>query len=209
MLADIERAVGLHTGAGRRARFAKAGSEQPLDRATEGAGGDVHDVVENRRKLVVEARRRHQGDEPACRVEADTPERTGPVDGRELRDGPGVGAKDVDRGAERPRVHRGLATARDRYSESCHGPIHDSTGRRRVERLPRAAPRGPAGGAVSSLCKEPVAKPRDRSPSLGRRRSRGGLGEEPGRKRRDFTPGARVYGWLSASASGWKLTSCR
>ena len=55
----------------------------------------------------MQARGRHQGDEPAHRVEADAPEMPVPVDGGELLDGLCVGPKDVDGGAERPDVHGG------------------------------------------------------------------------------------------------------
>ena len=78
----------------------------------------------------MEVRGRHQGNEPAHRVEADPAERPIPVDGRKLGDG--VGVQDVDGRAERPSVHGGRLV---------HG---DSRLRARVFSIPacrRTAPR--------------------------------------------------------------------
>ena len=54
-LADVEGAVGLHPRSGRIASPAKAGGEKPFRRASESAGGDVHDVHEYAGEIVMEA----------------------------------------------------------------------------------------------------------------------------------------------------------
>ena len=106
-LADVERAVGLHPGAGRLAPPAKPGAADTLHGAGDGAPRSLHDVVENPGQVFMGERGRHQGDDPAHGVEADPAEAPVPVDGGELGDGAGVGAQDVDGGAEGAGVHGG------------------------------------------------------------------------------------------------------
>ena len=88
----------------------QARAADPLGRARELAPRHVHDVAEDLREVLVEVRRRHQGDESTHRIEADPGEVPVPVDGGKPRDGPRIGARDMDGGAERPgeRVVGGL-----------------------------------------------------------------------------------------------------
>ena len=106
-LADVERAVGLHSRAGRLPPPPKPGAADALDGAGDGAPRGVHDVAEDLGQVLVGEGGRHQGDDPAHRVEADPAEAAVPVDGREFGDGAGVGAQDVDGGAQRPGEHGG------------------------------------------------------------------------------------------------------
>ena len=133
-LADVEGAVRFHAGPRGVAGPAQARAAQAPRGTRDRAARRVHDVVENDGQVVVEARRRHQRDEPAHGVEADPAERTVPVDGRELGDRPGVRAQDVNGRAERPDVPRG-GIVHAGNSAAC--PIHHDTARGRV---PRAEP---------------------------------------------------------------------
>ena len=107
VLAEIERAVGLHPRAGRIAPPPKTGAAQHFHRTGEIFARDIHDVVEVVGQLLMGERGRHQGDEPACRVDADLAEVPVPVDCGQRGNGLGVGVQDVESGAEGSGVRRG------------------------------------------------------------------------------------------------------
>ena len=79
-LADVERAIGLHPGPGRFVPPPQARAAKLPRGACQSASRNVNDVVEDGRQVLVQARRRHQGDDPAHRVEAHPAELAVPVD---------------------------------------------------------------------------------------------------------------------------------
>jgi len=105
-LADVERAIGLYPGPGRLAPPAQARAAKRSCRARQSASRDAHDIVEDGRQVLMQARRRHQDDDPAHRVQTHPTELVVPVERRKLDDGFRVGAKDVNRGTQRSRLHR-------------------------------------------------------------------------------------------------------
>ena len=76
-LADVERAVGFHPGTGGFAPPPKTGAAQHLHGAGEHLPRGFHDIVEKLGELLMGERRRHQGNDPARRIETDLTEGVG------------------------------------------------------------------------------------------------------------------------------------
>ena len=137
--ADVERAVGLQPGIGGVPVPPEAGGADALRRPAERTRGEVHEVLDDPGQIVMEARRGHQGDEAAHRVEGHPAEMAVPVDGGEGGDGFGVGPKNVEGGAERPLDHGG---------RSVHGGCASGVNQRAGRREPTA---GSVSGAGCGL----------------------------------------------------------
>ena len=139
---DVERAIGLQPGIGGVPVPPEAGRAGCKHRPAKRVRRDVHDVLENPAQIFMQERRQQHGDEAADRVEGHPAEMAVPVDGGEGGDGLGVGAKDVEGGAERPLDHGGRSV-----HGGCASGVNQRAGRREptapsIARLPPPSSRG-------------------------------------------------------------------
>ena len=149
----------------------------------------------------MQARGRHQGDDPAHRVEADPAEAAVPVDGGEGGDGLGVGAEDMEGGAERPL---------DRGDGSVHGGCASGMDQRAGRRKPPArsiARRGQIPALLPALLPSPRpllridrTAPEPPDPMRARREVRNPTRCGQGvRRRAKGRTSSRAWTWLAAS----------
>ena len=182
---------------------------ETLRGADDHACGRVDEMAEDVGEILVEARRCHQGDDPARGVEAGT---TGSSRWRRARDGPGVGAQDVDRRPERPGGHRGglvhdpvrgmRSAARTVSCRAWRGAERRpsrmitmaATGQRRHRAF--VQPAAPASGSAGDGRVSPV-----------RHRPAGSSGERSTKASAAAPPRVRAAPWNLPRSSGWNAQS--